>query len=309
MTSKRAKGLLEGAVDLHVHVKPSVRPRVGDSRELAEEADRFGMRALLFKDHDRSTVADAWHANTAGRRVEGAGAVCLNAPSGGLNPAAAEAAVATGARAVFLPTDSARNDGDFWARHLEDPGERSAVLGEARRRFPDRIGVLGPDGALVRPVADVIDICATAGALVCTGHLGADEVTAVVDECARRGARVSVTHAPVFTGAGPDRLAAWARAGALLELVAVFCCGWERLPASVRRSYALDASLIDAVGASAFTLGSDLGQVGNPSPAEGLAAFVEGLLGEGVSEDDVEVMTRKNPARALGLDDAPKEAR
>jgi Family of unknown function (DUF6282) len=148
----------------------------------------------------------------------------------------------------------------------------------------------------------VIDLCARAGALVCTGHLAYDEVTAVVDACAERGARVCVTHAPMFTEAGPDLLARWAAAGAILELVAVTCCG--NLPQEIMRSYAMEAALVDAVGAAAFTLSSDLGQVGNPLPADGIAQFVDGLLGEGISEDDIAVMTRVNPARALGLEEA-----
>lgn len=299
MASKRARALLEGAIDLHVHVKPAVRNRVGDSRELVEAAAAVGMRGVLFKDHDRSTVPDAHHARTVGTGLEAIGAVCLNAPVGGLNPAAAEAALQMGAGAVFLPTDSARNDGRFWVEKLGSAERRSAAVGEHGREWTMEIDALDGHGALLPETRAVIDLCARSGALVCTGHLGAAEVTAVVDECAARGASVVVTHAPMFTMAGADLLAKWAAAGAVLELVAVTCCG--HLPQEIMRSYTMEAALVSEVGASAFTLSSDLGQVGNPAPADGLATFVEGLLGEGIPEDDVAVMTRVNPARALGL--------
>jgi hypothetical protein len=299
--SARARGLLEGAIDLHVHVHPAVRKRLADSRELATQAAAAGMRGLLLKDHDRSTVADAWHANSAAGGVEVFGAVCLNAPNGGVNPAAAEAALRMGAAAVFLPTDSARNDAEFWRRHLGDPAERAAVVGESPRRFTAELDAVDGAGELTADVRAVIELCAEAGALVCTGHLGSDEVTAVVDACAAIGARVVVTHAPVFTEAGPDLLARWAQAGAILELVAVFCCATQHLPTSVQRSFAVEAALIDQVGASGFTLSSDLGQVGNPPPADGLAQFIDGLLGEGISEGDLILMTHDNPARAIGL--------
>lgn len=294
----RATALLEGAFDLHVHVRPSVRMRLADSRELIEAAAAVGMAGVLFKDHDRSTVPDAHHASMVGTSVLGLGAVCLNAPVGGLNPAAAEAALQMGARAVFLPTDSAHNDTRFWLDRLGGPERRRAVVGELGREWTMELEALDGGGALRSEVVAVIDLCAAAGATICTGHLAADEVTAVVDACAARGARVLVTHAPMFTGAGPDVLAQWAAAGALLELVAVTCCG--HLPQEIMRSYAMEAALVEEVGAGAFVLSSDLGQVGNPPPTEGLARFAEGLLGEGIPEDDVAAMLRSNPARAIG---------
>ena len=304
MTNRTARSLVEGAIDLHVHVRPSVRPRRADSRQLVEEAAALGMRGMLLKDHDRSTVPDAWHANALEVDVRAGGAVCLNAPSGGLNPAAAEAAIEMGADAIFLPTDSALNDGEFWSGVLSDPASKAAVVGEHRtRRHTARISTLDAAGGLVPEVGQVIDLCAEAGVLVCTGHLGADEVTAVVEECASRGARVVVTHAPVFTRADDDLMARWAAAGALLELVVIFCCQSPQLPTEVWRSYETEAALIDRVGADAFVLSTDLGQVGNPSPAEGLVAFVDGLLGEGISEGAISSMTRVNPARALGWED------
>jgi hypothetical protein len=300
--SSKAKASLEGAVDLHVHIAPSVRPRQFDGRELVEEAQKYGMRAVLLKDHDRTTVADAFLTNKLGTGVEAAGSVCLNAPNGGLNPAAAEANIKLGTRAVYFPTDSAANDGHYWARHLDPGEEKSHSTGEGARKFTAQLGVLDASGALVQEALDIISVCAAGGALVCTGHLSTDEVTAVVDECGRQGARVSVTHAPSFTEASPDHLAKWAAAGAYLELVAVFCCGGNHLPTSLKRSYAMDAGLIDAIGASAFTLSSDLGLIGSPSPPEGLATFIDGLMGEGISQADIEIMTRVNPARALGLE-------
>ena len=258
------------------------------------------MRAVLFKDHDRSTVPDAHHASAEGTAVHAFGAVCLNAPVGGLNPAAAEAALRMGAKAVFLPTDSAHNDQQFWSQVLGDSADRAGVVGEHERQFTMAIDTLDPGGQLLPSVVSVIELCADAGAIVCTGHLSEREVSAVVDECARQGAQVVVTHAPMFTGAGPEVLARWAAAGALLELVAVTCCG--HLPLPVRRTYAMEATLIEAVGAGAFTLSSDLGQVGNPLPAVGLGLFVEGLLGEGISDDAIALMTRVNAGRALGLE-------
>ena len=50
---------LEGAADLHVHSSPDVDPRRFDDIELAQEASRAGMSALVIKSHHNSTVERA----------------------------------------------------------------------------------------------------------------------------------------------------------------------------------------------------------------------------------------------------------
>ena len=47
------------------------------------------------------------------------------------------------------------------------------------------------------------------------------------------------------------------------------------------------------VGAQNFILATDLGQTGNPSPADGLQLFVSDLMKAGVSKDDVTKMGRE----------------
>ncbi len=51
------------------------------------------------------------------------------------------------------------------------------------------------------------------------------------------------------------------------------------------------------------SIGSDLGQVDNPSPVEGMRQAIALLLGLGYSEADVVTMVRTNPARLVGLED------
>jgi predicted metal-dependent TIM-barrel fold hydrolase len=61
------------------------------------------------------------------------------------------------------------------------------------------------------------------------------------------------------------------------------------------------AKAIREVGAAHCILSSDLGQAANPVHPGGLAAFFAGLERAGVSRTDIELMSRTNPARALGL--------
>jgi microsomal dipeptidase-like Zn-dependent dipeptidase len=58
---------------------------------------------------------------------------------------------------------------------------------------------------------------------------------------------------------------------------------------------------IREVGPEHCILASDLGQPHNPLPAEGLKSFVAALMSKGVSAEDISLMSRTNPARALGL--------
>ena len=51
---------LEDAIDLHVHSAPDVDARRFDDLELAREAERVGMAAILIKSHQNSTVERAW---------------------------------------------------------------------------------------------------------------------------------------------------------------------------------------------------------------------------------------------------------
>ena len=54
------------------------------------------------------------------------------------------------------------------------------------------------------------------------------------------------------------------------------------------------------VGAERFVLGTDLGQVGNPSHPDGYQFFVQQLLGAGLSREEVDLMARVTPGRLLG---------
>jgi len=53
-------------------------------------------------------------------------------------------------------------------------------------------------------------------------------------------------------------------------------------------------------------LSSDLGQQGNALPPDGFGAFLAALRSKGLSDEDIAVMARRNPARLLGLTEKSK---
>jgi len=104
--------------------------------------------------------------------------------------------------------------------------------------------------------------------------------------------------APAF-GAGPERDQAQERAYAA-ELAPVD----SKLPEQFLKASRLqqEAEAIRTLGAASFVLSSDLGQPQNPLHTDGLLAMYKGLMANGVGASDIDLMSRRNPARLLGLD-------
>ena len=286
------RDLPPGVIDTHVHSSPDVVPRLLDDHALAAAARDAGYRGLVIKSHVEGTAS---RAKLAKDRVwpEGDvfGGLVLNRHSaGGLNPIAVSTALALGARVIWLPT-------------LSSVVQRRQATGPVRHTLPNNAEVtaeveigheqLDEAGALGVIFAEI----ARSGATLATGHLDPAMLLPVVRFAVRCGvARVLVTHpeAPFLDIPTSDQLA-------LAELPGVW---FERcyLSSLTGVPMAAIADQIRVVGASRTVLATDLGQARNVSPIEGMAAFVQGLSGEGIPDDDLELMTVHNPAAALGLD-------
>ena len=120
----------------------------------------------------------------------------------------------------------------------------------------------------------------------------------IIQEARRQGVQhIVVTHAmqaPV--GMTIPQMQEAARAGAYLEFVYGSVLG--RNPAFQIGDF---AKAIRAVGPASCILASDLGQPANPLHPDGLAAFFDLLRKEGFSEAEIDLMSKANPAKVLGL--------
>jgi hypothetical protein len=87
-----------------------------------------------------------------------------------------------------------------------------------------------------------------------------------------------------------------ARNGALIEFTYSATPGDK--PVVDMREY---AEAIRIVGAGNCILASDLGQPGNPLHPDGLVMFFTALRKEGISQSDIDLMSKTNPAHALEL--------
>ena len=62
------------------------------------------------------------------------------------------------------------------------------------------------------------------------------------------------------------------------------------------------AAAVKAVGAQHCILATDLGQTGNPIHPDGYKLLVAGLKAEGISQEEIELMMKRNPGKLLGLE-------
>ena len=61
------------------------------------------------------------------------------------------------------------------------------------------------------------------------------------------------------------------------------------------------AQAIKEIGAKSLVISSDLGQSGNMTHPDGIEAAIAAMRKENISDADIDLMMRKNPARLLGL--------
>lgn len=271
---------LTGFVDMHIHTAPDVRSRLLDDVEAAQQAAQAGMRAVVLKSHVTCTADRAALAEKRVPQLQVFGGVALNDPVGGLNPAAVETALQFGARIVWMPTLSASN-------HVRAQGG------------PTGIYILDTEGQVLPVVEDILRLIAARDALLATGHLSVLEVQALARAARAAGVRrVVVTHpeAP-WIDMPVDVQEELRDLGVYFER-----CYVSTLPDGGAVPLARMAADLRRVGVSSTVLATDLGQVGNPAPVEGLRAYLTGLLGLGLAWSDVCRMGAERPAALLDLD-------
>ena len=283
MTPSVSTRSLAGVIDIHCHCGPDSLARTIDAIDLARLAKERGMRGIVIKNHYEPTASVAYLARKAVPGIEVFGGVTLNLASGGMNPYAVEyLAEVSGGAGRFVWMGSL--DTEAQVRYSKDDRPFVAV---AR------------DGELLPEAIAVIAAIARHNLVLETGHSTAEEVLLLVREARRRGVRhIVVTHAmiaPIHFQIAHMREAA--ELGAFIEFV------YNGLIGPFKEfEFADYARAIRTVGVQHCVLSSDLGQPVNPVHPDGLAAFFDGLEREGLTPDEIDQMSKVNPARILGLE-------
>ena len=293
-------GLMQGAIDLHVHSGPSTMARKLDHLEQVEEAAAAGMAGVLFKDHHYSVapMIPMMRRLAGDLGVEMYGSVVLNNSVGGLNPYAVDFNVKSGARLVFMPTAHSAN-------HIRSSHRKSRLVSNVKLKEPRAITVVDDMGRLLDVVKEILDIIAEHDVILSSGHLHISEIWALFEEARKRGVtRMLCNHPTYGLHSTYEDIADLAAAGVVMEQSACLYID-SRFnvypPEELKRQ-------VDAAGPAMTSIGSDLGQVDNPSPVEGFRQMIRLLLGLGYSADEVRLMVRDNPARLVGQDIAAAPA-
>jgi hypothetical protein len=299
--SERARALLRGAFDTHVHVAPDVVERRIDDIALARRFVELGLGGFQLKSHYTSTAERASVVRAAVPGAQVLGAVALNRAVGGLNPVAVEIAAREGARTVWFPTvDSVNENGD--AAHVV-PGAKVPVWMALQRELRESgvavepVPVVDADGAVLPEARAVLDAMARHGLVLATGHLSRDEIFATVDAALEAGVReIVITHPdyPAQSLSTEDQRAL-AERGALLERCFT-------TPHTGKMSWDDLFDVIRATGPARSVLSTDLGQTANPPVEDGLGLMVDRLLAAGFAEEEVHTMAVLNTRRVAGVD-------
>jgi hypothetical protein len=209
--------------------------------EAVAEADALGLGAIVLKSHAYPTGPIALLMQKTVSRLRVFGGICCDFEVGGLNPAAVEVALRTGARVVWMPTFSSVVD----RRKLGLPGPGIPLLDGADR--------------LVPAVEEILRLVRTHDAVVATGHIDLPEQFALVDAARALGVSVVMTHA-LETHVGPDHtlehVQELAARGAMIEFTYLTC-----IPGGIAATESPDAfaRAMMAVGPVRAIMSTDFG--------------------------------------------------
>jgi hypothetical protein len=273
---------LRGAIDIHVHSDPDKVPRVLDAIDAVRRAKDAGMRAIILKSHYDPTAGLAWLGRKYAPGIDVFGGIDLNLPVGGMNVHAVEhMAQANGGwgRIVWMSTFDSENQ---------------VRTSKATRPFVrvSQAGVLLPE------TKAVIAAIATHRLVLASGHVSAQEAMLMFEEGKKAGVRAMVaTHgmsSPTTLTVEQARRAG--ELGAFIEFT-----GDTMIGPNAQSRVDRIAEQIRQVGVDYAILSSDLGKGGAELPTDGFATFIDALRKKGFSDQELDRMTKQNPARLLGL--------
>lgn len=288
------RDILKGILDIHVHAGPSVANREVDAADMLKEAIVAGYRGFLVKDHYFPSCMGVKmvqeHCDSQG--VEIYSSMALNNAMGLFNCLAVDAAINMGAKIIYFPTVSSKNHIDHHKGNFVGAGKMSVP--EAPVVYVDENGVMDP------AAVEVLKLIGEKDVVLGTGHGTAWEIDHLVEEAVKAGVkRILVNHPQFHIGATYEQMTKWASMGAFIEMnVCVFTSG--------SKLGTLDdqviADMLKAVPLDHMILDSDMGQRSNGSPVEGMYRFIRLLMDKfGLSEADINLIAKENPAKLLGV--------
>jgi hypothetical protein len=273
---------LDGVIDIHTHAAPDSTARSIDAIDLAKLAESRGMRAIVLKNHYAPTASDAYYVHKVVPGIQVFGGIDLNLSVGGMNPIAVEKmALTTGhlGKFVWMATYDTR------AQVLVSKADRPYVA-------------VASDSQLLPETKAVIAMIKKYDLVMATGHNSPEDDLLLIQEARKQGiTHIVVTHAMLSpTSMTIPQMQQAATLGAYIEFVYNGLIGNSK-----QFDFADYAKAIRAIGPEHCILSSDMGQPANPLHPDALLLFFDGLKKQGLTQADIDQMSKVNPARLLSL--------
>lgn len=279
--------LLRGSIDMHIHSAPDPYCiRRGNCIEIARQAQEAGMAAVVVKSFYYPTTVPAEAANCTMDKVKVFGSIPIGyVTTGGLSYAAKtiEVNARMGCRAVYFPLMDSRHS----KLYLGQDGEEG-------------IYILDGEGKLKTEVYDVLKVIKNYDMVLCTGHLSYPEAYTLVKEAREyRIERIVINHPLAELSAYTfEEIKSLADLGAYIEHV--YASLTPRLGNLDPSDY---VDCIRLIGARRCVLGTDLAQIWDATPKEGMRNFISLLLQFGCTKEEVQIMAKENPRKLLAIED------
>jgi hypothetical protein len=286
---------LAGVIDIHAHAAPETSmlnfKRAFDAIEAAQIARIFGMRGIVLKEHTTETASWAYLVSQIVPGVEIFGGIVLNKAVGGINPVAVEAmALSRGGRGrvVYMPTVD--------AAAARVPNSANAVA-------------VSRNGQLLPETLEVLKVIAKHDLGLSTGHVTTEEALMLIRAAKAAGVNKIYVQHPNHGGIvmSMAQMKEAVRLGALIEIV----LSGEGLTGGGPKVVNAENPVMDygpqkiadirALGPANVVISTDLGQPGRVNYAQAFQMAMAVLAKSGFSQAEIDMMTKQNPARFLGL--------
>ncbi len=286
---------LAGVIDIHAHAAPETAmlnfKRAFDAIEAAQIARIYGMRGIVLKEHTTETASWAYLVSQIVPGVEVFGGIVLNKAVGGMNPVAVEAmALSRGGRGrvVYMPTVD--------AAAARVPNSANAVA-------------VSRNGQLLPETLEVLKVIAKHDLGLSTGHVTTEEALMIIKAAKAAGVNKIYVQHPNHGGIvmSMAQMKEAVRLGALIEIV----LSGEGLTGGGPKTVNAENPVMDygpqkladirALGPANVVISTDLGQPGRVNYAQAFQMAMTVLAKSGFSQAEIDMMTKQNPARFLGL--------
>lgn len=315
---QKSAELLVGAIDLHVHPGPHLlsSPRSTNPIECAQEARDAGMRALVLMDVMTVSSGTAWLVEQVVEGIHCYGGIILNTAYGSLNPRAVMNATTYGNGARFVSFGAHCT---YYQASTEGRYEDGAwiLLREKYPKFaqdemPRKIRI--PDGPPCKELQEILEIIAANPQIyMISGHVSPQEAIRLGQLAKEFGIKKYLISSHTSVDMDSAQIAKAIELGAYLEHT--FAAGGTVAKTHYYAEYeyrsgskgpGIDGVMVAAnqirkFGAEHFVCGTDLGVYSASKPVSGMREYIACLMDEGLTDDQIRLVTSVNPGKLLDL--------